>query len=70
MKDKLFELRQNLEKLSVVSDIYDELMSRKITSDAELEEARIKYRFLKKQAMALSLQCKKIIDSVEAKETP
>ena len=70
MKSKLEHLRENFEKLKAVAELYEEVMSKDISSGREAEEAMLKYKALKNQALRLSLHSKKIIQSIEKEDMP
>ena len=70
MKSKLEQLRMNFEKLKIIGDIYEELASREIGDERELEETKLKYDAVRNQALKISLHSKKIIQSIETEDLP
>jgi len=70
MKNALEQLRINFEKLKTVGELYEELMSKEITNEKELEEARLKYNALKEHALRLLIHSKKIIQKIEKEDIP
>lgn len=70
MKETIRQLRENMDKLLVVSDMYDELLSRNIAGEREAEEARLKYDYLKKKVLHLSEESRRLVRTTEKKDKP
>jgi hypothetical protein len=70
MKDKLEQLRMDFEKLKLIGEMYEELVSKEITNERELEEAKLKYEAMKNQALRLSLHSKNLIQKIETEDIP
>lgn len=70
MKDTLRQLRENMEKLLVISDMYDDLLSRNMTSQAEVEEARLRYDYLRRKTLELSAESRRLVKTTEKKDRP
>jgi len=70
MHDKLLELKSNMEKLKAIGQLYDELMSKEITAKEELEKAKIRYDYLKQQALKISMDSKKLVQKIEQEDIP
>lgn len=58
-------MRTNMEKLRAIADIYDELMHQQLRTKKEMEEAKLKYEYLREQTLRLSLDTKKIVEHVK-----
>jgi len=70
MKERLKELRTSIDRLSAISELYDELMDSKISSQQELESAHQKHDILRREALKASLRCKQLLKLTETKEKP
>lgn len=70
MKNKLEQLKENFEKLRTVGEMYEELMSKEVADKKELEEAVLRYKSLKKQALKISHDSKKLIQKIESEDMP
>lgn len=70
MKDRISRIRENMEKLLVVSDMYDELLEQNIRTPKEAEEARLKYEYLKKKVLKLSAESRTLVRTTEKEDKP
>ncbi len=70
MRDKLEQLRIDFEKIKTIGELYEDLASREVRDEKELEEARLRYDALRNQALKISLHSKKIIQSIESEDIP
>ncbi|MBW3022784.1 hypothetical protein KY308_01645 [Candidatus Woesearchaeota archaeon] len=70
MQDKLLELKSKIEKLKAVGELYEELLSREIRNEEELEKAKLRYDYLKQKALELSLESKKLVQKIEKEDIP
>ncbi len=70
MKDTIKGLKENMEKLLVVSDMYEELLGRNITNSKEAEEAGLKYDYLRKKVLQLATDSRKLVRTTETKDRP
>lgn len=61
-------LKRKVQKLSAVLDFYEDIKARKITGEKDLQDARQKMEFAKKQMLKLCIEGKKIIKETEHKE--
>jgi len=70
MHDKLLELKNNIEKLKAIVQLYEELMEKEIKTGEELEKARLRYDYLKQHALKLSMDSKKLVQKIEEEDIP
>lgn len=70
MKARIEQLRNNFEKLKTIGDLYNELMSKTIADERELQEARLKYDALRNQSLKILIHSKKIISTMEKEDVP
>ncbi len=70
MKDTIKQLRGNMEKLLVVSDMYDELLGKRVNSGSEAEEAMIRYNYLKNKVLQLTAESRRLVRTTEIKDKP
>ena len=70
MHDKLLELKDRIEKLKAIGELYDELLAKNIRNDEELQKTKLRYDYLRNQALKLSLESKKIVQRIEKEDIP
>ncbi|MEM4337119.1 MAG: hypothetical protein QXG86_03890 [Candidatus Woesearchaeota archaeon] len=70
MHDKLLELKNNIEKLKAIGKLYEELMSKQIKTEEELEKAKARYNYLRQEALKISLESKKLVQRIEKEDIP
>jgi hypothetical protein len=70
MKNTIKGLKENMEKLLVISDMYEELLGRRITNSSEAEEAGLKYDYLRKKVLQLSTENRNLVRTTEIKDRP
>jgi predicted transcriptional regulator len=58
-------LSKKLEKINILSELYDELGDQRFESDEEIHIAKLKMSYIKEQILKLSFEVKKIIQVVE-----
>ncbi len=65
MQDEVYDLKQTISKMLAVSEIYEEILSKNIETDVQLEEAKMKLKVTREQVLKLALECKNIISKLK-----
>lgn len=68
MQDEIYELKQAIGKMLAVSEIYEETLSKKIETDIQMEEAKMKLKLAAEQVLKLTLECKEYISKLKKKQ--
>lgn len=68
--NELEDLRENVEKIAILSELFDNMRNQKITDQEDLEEIKLKMVYAKEQIISLCLDNKKILTKLEKKEAP
>jgi len=63
----LEDLKQSVSKLISISELYENTIAKKIETEAQLEEARMKLKIMREQVLKLSLECKGTIERLKEK---
>lgn len=58
-------VKQNLEKISVLNVLYDKLLNTEPKSESDAENARLKLRFIREEILKLSMENRKIIENIK-----
>jgi len=61
----LVNLKENIERLKTTLSFYDELMKKRFASKVELENIRLKRKYVKEQILRMGIHNKKIIQEIE-----
>lgn len=66
----LARMEENVNKLSSMMDVYEELANKRIRAEPELEAAKAEMKILKENILSLILDTKKGLRKVEARMKP
>ena len=67
---KIRQLKTNFSAIDSLADLFDSIKERRLISEEEVEETRLKVKFAKKQLMEFALKNKKLLSSIEKEEMP
>lgn len=66
----LKQIKNNLTAVASVADFYDSLLDRRLVNDKEVEDVKLKMKYAKEQMLGHLLKNKKLLVSLEKKESP